>query len=60
MTTQPEPVDVVVGGVVEQLRAVLELVETGELTAGPDQLAWLRGATDALRTVQMQGVSQPR
>lgn len=39
----------------EQLRAVLALVEAGELTAGPEQLAYLRGATDALRVVADQG-----
>ncbi len=34
-----------------QLRAVLDLVESGELSAGPDQVAWLRGAVDALEVV---------
>ncbi len=37
-----------------QLRAVLALVESGEFTTGPDQLAWLRGAVDALRMVADQ------
>jgi hypothetical protein len=48
--------DVVVGALA-QLRAVVELVESGELTAGPDQLAYLRGAVDALRVVAEQGES---
>ncbi len=42
-----------------QLRAVLSLVASGELTAGPDQAAWLRGAVDALQVVHDQGVSLP-
>lgn len=33
------------------LRAVLGAVESGELSAGPDQTAWLRGAVDALDVV---------
>jgi hypothetical protein len=40
-----------------QLAAVLELVDSGSLTAGPDQRAWLRGAVDALQTVLDQPVS---
>jgi hypothetical protein len=44
----------VVAGALVQLRAVLDLVESGELTAGPDQLAYLRGVVDALRVVADQ------
>jgi hypothetical protein len=54
MDAQP---DVVVVGALAQLRAVLDLVESGELSAGPDQLAYLRGAVDALRVVADQLVS---
>jgi hypothetical protein len=44
----------------DRLSAVLDQVESGELPAGPDQRAWLRGATDALRMVRDMGVSDPR
>jgi hypothetical protein len=53
MTTETRQA-AVVAGALEQLRAVLALVEAGDLSAGPDQLAWLRGATDALRVVADQ------
>jgi hypothetical protein len=55
MATQDE-----VAGVVDQLRAVLALVESGELEAGPDQHAWLRGVVDGLQVVMDEGVSLPR
>lgn len=37
------------------LRAVLAAVEAGELSAGPDQSAWLRGAVDVLDVVAATG-----
>jgi hypothetical protein len=43
---RPDPADVAVS-----LRAVLAAVDAGELTAGQDQAAWLRGAVDALTVV---------
>jgi hypothetical protein len=47
----------VVSGAIEQLRAVSALVNSGALTAGPDQLASLRGAVDALQVVADQAES---
>lgn len=45
----PEQVDsAVVRGAAEQLRAVLDLVDTGELAATPLAAPHLRGAVDAL------------
>lgn len=41
------------------LRAVLAAVEAGELAAGPDQLAWLRGALAGLDVVANRAVSEP-
>ena len=50
MSTQAE----VIASAHERLRAVLALVESGELSAGPEQLAYLRGAVDALEVVAEQ------
>lgn len=53
-TCRVDEVGDVVSGALERLRAVLALVESGELSAGPDQLAYLKGAADALRVVAGQ------
>ncbi|MGQ0479707.1 MAG: hypothetical protein ACT4O0_01550 [Pseudonocardia sp.] len=44
-----------VAELVAQLRAVLAVVESGELVAERDQVAWLRGVVAGL-----EAVSQPR
>lgn len=43
------------------LRGLLVAVESGELPAGPDQAAWLRGAADALAVAAAseRAVSEP-
>jgi hypothetical protein len=48
------------GDVIElvgQLGSVLDQVESGELPAGPDQLAWLRGAVAPVADGSRWGVS---
>lgn len=50
MTGAPDPAEAA-----RQLRAVVAAVDSGELAAGPDQRAWLRGAVDALDVVAGAG-----
>lgn len=46
MATQPEVTELA-----EHVRAVVAAAEAGVLPAGPDQLAYLRGALDVLRVM---------
>lgn len=52
--------DVVVAETIARLEMVLAAVESGELPAEPDQIAWLRGAVAGLRAVVERSVSEPR